>query len=333
MLSINCSLPHREGRGGSLTMVGLLLSLLLLLTSCSRWQGNASANEGMTQGQIVSSDHTSLYDQGKTSACWIYAMLTCIEREQLNHGDSITLSRHWLMARLMEEQTMDCHLTDGAREISMRGVGPEALRLISKYGLVPYIHEKTHITNSNVLERKLRIIAGNATSISNLRERTAKLLPEFTVARPMDTDAPPSFYLYGMRYNTLQFAESIMYNQQWLFFASVDYHPWGERFALEVPDNRRYHEYTNIPMKQLLQMVRQSLANGHPVYWEYGKHHTSSHAMAILGIKRGKDGKDYFLCQNSYGKQWGNKGCCLISTKFFLDNTCNVGILKDNFRS
>lgn len=274
-------------------------------------------------------------DQGRTSACWIYAMLACIEQEQLRYGDSVTLSRQWLMSRLMEEQTMERYLA--GREISMRGVGPDALRLIENYGLIPFRGEKGDITNSHVLERELRLLADHHHgTLKTLHERVEEKLPRFTVN---GTDGSATFYYYGMRYTALQFAESIMYHQQWQWYASVTYHPWGVTFPLEVADNRRYHIYLNIPMPQLIDKVLASLRAGHPVYWEYGREASaqpqgggasSDHAVAIVALRKGSDGKPRLLCRNSYGTAWGQNGHFLVSLDFFRQHTCNVGILEPN---
>lgn len=300
-------------------------------------------------------DHYSLYNQGKTSACWIYAMCTCIEREQLLHGDSITLSRHWLLAREMEEQTLRLYMAQGkgnnnqltsdTREaFSVRGVGPEVIRLINIYGLVPYTHEKTYINSSSVTVRKLTLLARSAHSLQTLQEGMNDILPQFTIAHHTYSDAhhntadqgEPSFFYYSMRYTPRQFAESIMYCQNWQFYASVNYHPWGMRFALEVPDNQYCHEYTNIPMRDMLSKTLASLRAGHPVYWEYGNKPNpeaggvnSNHAMAIIALRKHTDGKTYLVCQNSYGKQWGNNGTCLVSPHFFMRHTCCIGVANE----
>lgn len=297
-------------------------------------------------------------DQGKTSACWIYAMLTCIEHEAMQRGDSVALSRQWLMAKTLEEQTQERYLIRqqtgkvtpsplNKGGISLRGVGPEVLRLIAHYGLIPYQNEKTEIINSSVLERKLALLADQAQSLSELRQRTEELMPQFTVAkRPILSAAKEKsaqneisnigFYYLSQRYNPYQFAESVMYYQRWHFFTSVKYRPYDEPFVLEVPDNHRSHEYMNIPMPRLTNMVLRSLRQGHAVYWEYGKPTkdggmTSQHAMAIVGIKQPKDnhGDIRLVCKNSYGKDWGNKGYCIVTLKEFQEKTCNVGIFSE----
>lgn len=281
-------------------------------------------------------------------------MLACIEHEQLRKGDSLTLSRQWLMSSLMREQTLERFIINqqnnnaslsstaegqGRGSISMRGVGPDAIRLINDYGLIPYSMERSRINNSHVLERKLRHLASlPSTNPNNINDKITELLPRFTISiHPFLGGAGggcgSSFYYFSMRYTPQQFAESIMYNQQWRFYASVEYHPWHTMFPLEVPDNRRYHEYMNLPMPELLRMVKASLRRGHAVYWEYGKPSkqqqgggaTSNHAMAIVGMRNGK-----FLCLNSYGTKWGNRGYCLVSEDYFIRHTCNVGIIHNS---
>ena len=266
-------------------------------------------------------------DQGQTSACWIYAMLECVECEAALRGDSVQLSRQWLMAKELEEQTRWCYFNerptfggvDGG--ISLRGVGPEAVRLIERYGLIPYQNEKTEITNSQVISRKLALLAEQAKSLNDLQERMKDLLPRFTLS-PHN-----AFYYLSMRYNPHQFAESVMYYQHWRFYASVPYHPYGYPFILEVPDNYNHHEYINLPIDSLTNKVIASLKAGHAVYWEKGNRSrdgltTSSHAMAIVGLKGSA-----FVCKNSYGKKWGKNGYCLVSIENFKNTICNVGIL------
>ena len=335
LLSLSSFLPF------SLYSLIYILSIVFLLTSCT------SDPRGERQ------------DQGRTDACWIYAMTECVEREMWSTGDSIPLSRQWLVAKCLEEQTLDRRLSHGARTISLRGVGPEAIRLINTYGLIPFSQEKSRALNSRTLERRLTLLADQSDRtdgpIPTLLDSARDLLPHFTVARheeeipsathppfkgglegPQGLQSPPTFYLFSVQYTPQSFAESIMYRQHWQFYASSPYHPYGKPFALEVADNRRYHEYINLPMTELLNRTLRSLRDGHPVYWELGRKPSkqpggggaaSDHAMAIIGLKKATDGKLYLICQNSYGKKWGEQGKVRVSLPYFLLHTSNVGIL------
>ncbi len=332
----------------------ILMTAAAFAASCMQPQRGADGNaDGDDTIAVTLPTHDSdVYDQGRTEACWIYAMCACIEHETCLRGDSLVLSRQWLMSHLMEEQAAERYeiisngrsmpAEGGRGTLTMCGVGPEAIRLIGRYGLVPYQHERSRISNSNVLQRKLALMAENAAaqrlSPQQFRNRIQPQLPRFTVARHTETahecadSTDESFYYLSMRYTPQQFAESVMYYQKWNWYASDEGHPWGAAFALEVPDNRRYHEYTNKPMSELLRMVKESLRRGHAVYWELGcepsrqKHGggaASDHAMAIVGTKGGR-----FVCLNSYGTGWGHKGYCLVTEAYFIAHTCNVGIIE-----
>lgn len=332
ILELRSTISRNAKAKASFALVILLNEIVLLvLCSCGRVQQSSSVGTDTTG--IASSRYNDVYDQGRTEGCWVYAMVACIEHEQQRYGDTLCLSRQWLLSKVMEEQTRLC-LANPDHHITMRGVGPDALRLVSKYGLIPQHHEKSVITNGKVLGRRLMLLARRAVSqhMSDQQfvDEMEHLLPQFSLSR----GTPPHFYYYSMRYDPYQFAESIMYHQSWQWYASVPYHPYGKPFVLEVADNFRHHRYINLTPKQLLGKVLASLKKGHPVYWEMawnpehpeGKPVPSQHAMAIVGLRKGKDGKPRLLCLNSWGRKWGNNGYCLVTTDYFLRHTCNVGV-------
>jgi len=264
-------------------------------------------------------------NQGRTSACWIYAMCACIEHEAQQIGDSIVLSRQWLLARELEEQTLR------GEEIAIRNVGPEALRLISQYGLVPYSFERSHINNGTVLIKKIRLLREQNDDKEVLYSRLKDILPRFTVIdyNPFEKNAKGSFYYYSMRYSPIQFAESMMYRIHYDWYAYSSDKKRGEKFVLDAPDNRKKYEYINISYKEMYEKVVESVKAGHAVYWEYGENHTSGHAMAIVGLNKSRKGRgESLICLNSYGTEWGNKGKCIISPQFFLSHTCNIGVCR-----
>lgn len=275
-------------------------------------------------------------------------MAACIEHEQMLKGDSVLLSRQWLMTQCYKEQMADAFLLTqqgaAAAPITMRNVGPEVLRLIEKYGLVPYEMECGSINDSRVLARKLAISVEQSQSLQQLFERTDDLFPRFTMSRTnnqsdqtakyLTASTAGKFYYYSAEYTPKQFAESIMYDQKWQWYTSVPYHEWHERFALAVPDNHRKHEYENLPMDELTEKVLSSLRNGHAVYFEYGDPLpqggcSSRHAVAIVAAKTAKDGTTKLRCLNSYGSQWGNNGYMVITLEDFKQTVCNVGVIAE----
>ena len=63
---------------------------------------------------------------------------------------------------------------------------------------------------------------------------------------------------------------------------------------------------------------------------ETPKLRTDQHAMAIVGLTKNKQGHMLFICKNSWGKQWGMNGYCLMSKEDFLINTILVGVVGKN---
>ena len=264
-------------------------------------------------------------DQGRTSACWVYAMCACIEHEARLVGDSVILSRQWLLARELEEQALS------GEEIAIRNVGPEALRLISRYGMVPYSFERSHINNGAVLIKKIKLLREQNNDKKVLYSHMADLLPRFTVVdyNPLEKNAEGSFYYYSMRYSPKQFAESVMYRIHYDWYACNSEKKRGEKFVLKDPDNRQQYEYVNISYKEMYEKVISSVRSGHAVYWEYGKNHSSGHAMAIVGLRKSKKGGgESLVCLNSYGTEWGHNGKCIISPQYFIAYTCNIGVCR-----
>ena len=270
-------------------------------------------------------------DQGHTEACWIYAMSACIEHEALRVGDSIAISRQWLMARELEEQTINRATEKEPKDISMRGVGPEVLRLIRVYGIVPYQFERENrITSSKVLEQKLTLLADKCrrdesqgrspqTTREELKDAIDRLMPRFSLSYNGD------FYYYSMRYTPQQFAQSVMYRIRYRWYAHDEGTKNGACFVLQTPDNPWNYEFINVPYEQMYAMTVASLRKGHAVYWESGKNHESDHAMALVGINA--DGT--LRCLNSYGSKWGDKGYCNITKEQFLAKVCCVGIIEE----
>lgn len=197
---------------------------------------------------------TPVKDQGQTEACWIYAMLATIETDCLAHGDSVNLSPLWLIRKNIERQQNEQRVStprperllspdkrgskEGveAGEGLMRGTLPEALDLFKHYGIVAY----------------------DAYRLADKEEFDAKNLPP----------EPINVYMYGARYTPQEFARSCALADEWQAVTSFTHHPYGESFAVEIPDNRRGYKALNVSLDSLLRMVEESLRNGHPVAWE-----------------------------------------------------------------
>ena len=340
-------LPSLYGRG-----LGVGLFFLLLLSSCTQPSSDKSYLNPSHSGEMEGGFSTTpVKDQGKVEACWIYAYLACIETERIEYfRDSMNLSPIWLVRNLLLEQASESYLSQGAMPVSVRGIGPDAERLLKKYGMVQWSTYCPDDLNSRVLERivrqKVKIAVNNRMGLERLNNEVDEALPF------IPHNLRNGFYLYSAHYTPKQFGESLLYGIKFKWLTSYTHHPYGEPFVLEVPDNHRRHAVMNVPINDMYSQVVNALKNHHPIYWE-GRmpgnrkpsidgnlpllrqralerfKTTDQHAMAIVGLTKTKQGDTCFICKNSWGEQWGMNGYCLMSKEDFLINTILVGVVGE----
>lgn len=291
---------------------------------------------------------TPIKNQGMTEACWIYAFLACVETERMEHyNDSVNLSPMWLMRSLLMEQASEKYLSQGAMPINVRGIGPEAERLMREYGIVQWDAYCSDSVNSQELQErvceKVNDAITNCKKLKALNRDVDKRLPY------VPQNIRNGFFLKGTHYTHKQYSDSLLsgINVKWL--TSYTHHPYGEPFVIELPDNFRRHALMNVEIEDFYSQVVQALKEHHPVFWE-GKmpgnekpvieHNLAfqrqqafesfqtpdQHSMAIVGLKQDYDGEISFICKNSWGQGWGMNGYCLMSKEEFLINTILVGI-------
>ena len=143
---------------------------------------------------------------------------------------------------------------------------------------------------------------------------------------------------------------------------SFTHHPFGERFALETPDNQTQEVFSNVPIDQLMQYIRNAISHGHPVCWEgdiseEGFRHprhgfvyvllsqlttrqaspqresetlppTAAHLLQIIAMTTNHP-RNSSLCRNSCGNRWGKAGHICLSEDYLRLKTTAAVISKE----
>lgn len=253
--------------------------MLLVFVSCGdRHEQSVYTHDDITIDVLLPT--TPVKNQGRTTLCWIYAMLATIETDRLAMGDSVNLSPSWLARRSLEEQAVQTYLTRSG--ISLRGTLPEAMRLYHKYGIVGWDAARPKPTQSRSAERKVqhlaRTMAAQHRGLQALGDALDDMLDE--ELGPM----PRFVFMLGAEYTPGEFARSCAAPGEWRAFSSFTHHPYGEPFVLEVPDNPQRHTVMNIPLYALYNKVVSSLRHRHPVAWE-GKVERSSKLKSEVSLR------------------------------------------------
>ncbi len=312
------------------TAILLFASVIIFFAGCIK-PSNTKKQPEKSFTDEVRLPYTPVKDQGSSSLCWAYAMLATIETEHITRGDSVNLSTAYVARMFMKEQIDACYLSKGKKIITTRGMMPQLVRLIQTYGLMPYDSYHTN-TNINVAARKLlkfvSVAASKGAGIRYTRDMADNILDNSV--NPM----PRHVYMYSMEYTPIEFAHSVCMPDEYQAITSFTHLPMHKKAVLEVPDNYNRNQFINIPLDQMMDIMEQSLRNGHPVCWEGDTTEegfsftkgiadvkdsdrkatqqtrqkefetlrtTDDHCMEIIGIAHDATGKKYFICKNSWG--------------------------------
>lgn len=307
---------------------------IVILSSCGREREKIAQSK--TESKIVFRDEvrlktTPVKNQGSSSLCWVYAMLATIETEHLMLGDSVNLSADYIARCFISEQAARRLLSNNESNTTTRGMAGMAIDLLETNGLHHYdAYHLKQTVDYGVLCRKIDCIT-TAPARNNFNQRMD------AVNELLDKSIgflPRKVFFRSAIYTPYEFARSVCRKNEYLGLTSFTHHPFGERFALELPDNYFHNIFLNIPLDSMMMIVENSLRAGHPVCWEgdvsepgfsfakgiailptgtkcnqttrqkafENKSTTDDHCMSIIGLARDTNGTKYFICKNSWGE-------------------------------
>lgn len=348
-----------------------ILFMLFLLTACKKETARTVAPP-QTETLIKT---TPVKDQGKSDFCWIYAMLATIESEHLMMGDSVNLSpvylaRHYLMDQALRRQIIrkqrPSEMTIQALPpITTRGIAGMTVSLLQRHGIT-HMDAYHPDVNMKVLARKVEktVDINHNASLIRLHKNIKDMMDE--TMRPL----PQYVFLLGAEYTPQEFARSVCRPDEYVALTSFAHHPYGEAFALEVPDNYDQDRFLNLHPDSLISHIDQALLTGHPVCWEgditedgfnwpmgiarlerpmeqtvfhgtqlintrqqyfeEGKT-TDDHVMELIGIARSTRGRRYYIAKNSWGTENRYKGLMYLSENYIRLKTIAVWMSQDAF--
>ena len=333
----------------------IILIFIALLSSCGK-----SEKEEARQPEKFHTDlllkTTPVKQQGNSNLCWIYAMLATIETEHIMAGDSVELSVDYLARMYLKEQAMMRYNNAQQSTNSLRGMIPMTLRLLNRYGAMPFnSYRSPEKTDYQVIQRKLQRTADQ----HRIQQRGLKALSKEVDQLLDDEIAPVPLWVFmlGCQYTPLEFAHSLAGKDEYVALTSFTHHPFGQRIALEVPDNHYQDDFLNVPLDSLNRYIIRALRGGHPVCWEGDtseplflinkgtacmpnenrkvtpadrqkafelRETTDDHCMEIVGLAHDQQGIRYFICKNSWGTGNPYSGFMLLSENYIRAKTICV---------
>ena len=219
---------------------------------------------------------TKIKDQQRTNTCWSFATTSLVESQAIkNKLGAYDLSEMFTVRNIYIEKAKNYILRQGHAQFSEGGLGHDVIRSYAEYGAVPdqvynglvkdekvYDHQELYKTLKKYLDSTLK---------TKGRPLSADWLPGFNEILDKNMGPLPQQFVYNTRkYTPQSFAKTALkFNEDdYVNITSFTHHPFYSSFILEVPDNFSNGTYYNIPLNEMIELVKNALSNGYTVLWD-----------------------------------------------------------------
>ena len=325
------------------------------------------AQDSLTFTNLITLPVNEVESQGKTGTCWSYATGSFLESELIRLGKGEhDLSEMFVARNVYLEKADNFVRRHGKTNFGEGSLSHDLINTISKYGLVPNTafnglvtqsDKHNHAELSSLLKAYLEAVISNKNPSPLWKVGYAAILDVYL------GEIPSSFQWNGKTYSPKTFAEYLNFNtSDYINLTSFTHHPFYSNFILEVPDNWSNGTFYNIPIDNMMNIVKAALKDGFTIAWDTDVSNdgfdakkgladensevtqelrqekfnnytvTDDHLMHITGMVQGSDDKLYFLVKNSWGSEIGlenYKGYVLVSESYFKLNTISIMLHKD----
>lgn len=216
---------------------------------------------------------TSVKNQAATGTCWCFSTTSLVESQCLLHGTELDLSEMFTVRNVYLEKAINYVLRQGHAQFSEGGLGHDEIRAVERYGAIPEnIYsglppgQKSH--NHAKMDGELRIYLDTLLKIRPLPDNWLK---GFSTILDNYLGVPPAEFAYnGKQYTPKSFAKEVMkFNAgEFVFITSFTHHPYYSSFILEAPDNFANESYVNLPLNEMISVVKDAVDKGYTVMWD-----------------------------------------------------------------
>ena len=269
----------------------IIIALIGILLSCCTQQPKYFTDD-------ILLSYTPIKDQDSSQVCWIYAMLSTIETEHIMRGDSVNLSVAFMEQMMSREKNAPT---------SKRGTCLTALRLLQKYGAVPY----QAMPNSEYLPPKHVYMLGC----------------EYTFGEFARSVCAPGEYI------GLTSTEDAPYGEMTVLDVPDN---WDKGECLNLPmdslinmTERAIRTGHGVAWEGDISERGFSWEKGYAITSWWNGRTTDDHCMAIVGLAHDEEGERYFIMKNSWGKKNPYGGLMYLSYGYFMQKTIAVFLNKE----
>jgi bleomycin hydrolase len=251
------------------------LFVLNIFVGSSFSQTSTNINSNVPQFlEIKKLDATSVKNQAMTGTCWCFSTTSMIESEEIRKDKKeIDLSEMYTVRNIYIEKAKNYILRQGKTQFSEGGLSHDMLRATANYGAIPlnvytgllngqkmYDHEKMF----NELQKYLDSVLKKQPISANWLEGYTKILDN-----NLGT-VPAEFTFDGKKYTPQSFAKEVLkFNaNDYISLTSFTHEPYYQPFILQVPDNFANGSFYNLPLSEMIDVIKNAVKKGYTVAWD-----------------------------------------------------------------
>lgn len=248
-------------------------------------------------------------NQSRTGTCWSFSALSFVESELIRLGKGKhKLSEMYIVRKAYEDKAENYVRMHGTANFSQGGAFHDIPHVIKKYGIVPqevYQGLNYGLENHNHSEMEAVLKGMLDGVIANKQNKlTTSWKKAFNAVLDSYLGAVPENFTYkGKSYTPMSFAKSLELNMDdYVIITSFTHHPYYENFVLEVPDNWIWEQAYNVPLDEMMDVMKGAMNNGYGIGWAADvseKGFSFRDGLAIVPVDedalktKGKDNKNF----------------------------------------
>lgn len=270
----------------------LALAAMCTLNVSAKSPKKDKKKEGYEFTTVKANPITSIKNQNRSSTCWSFSGLGYLESELLHQGKGeYDFSEMFVVHHTMIDRAEQYVRLHGDASFSPGGSFYDIVYCLQNYGLVPQAAmEGIKYGEELPVHSELDAVAKGYVDAIAAERRGKKLTPVWKegLTKIYDNylgEYPEKFTYKGVEYTPKSFAASLGLNaDDYVSITSYTHHPFYSKFALLIPDNWRMAQSYNLPMDEMMRVMKESVMNGYTFAWgsDVSENGFSRNGIAVL---------------------------------------------------
>ena len=233
-----------------------------------------SQESGFNFTTVTDIKTTPVKDQFKSGTCWSFATTSFIETEllRMNKGE-FDLSEIYFVRYAYADKADRYVRRSGTANFGAGGQAHDVMNVIRQHGFVTdaaytgFAAEPNHIHGE--LDASLKAYIDvvkekkNGTISSVWKDAFNSLLDIYL------GKLPNTFTVNNKTFNPVDFAKSTGFNpDDYVEITSYNHVPFYQKVMIDIPDNWSQDRYYNLPIDEMIGVIKSALKNGYSVCWD-----------------------------------------------------------------